>query len=165
MKTHLLKLFFACFAKWQHLNQNNTIDINTKGKTTISNMCDEGNKLIFVFKAVQVHTTTHCTVYRQEFLAALSLTPPLILKCPYQARKVSGHLYVCQNIAFLTVSYYFSIEFGAVPTVWYFTAFYFISSFTTIISPKLVCWSSGINRQLSIAVSFVVVNYSNRWCP
>ena len=51
-----------------------------------------------------------------------SLTlPRFIYKCLYQARVVNDHVYV----VLVTISLYtiFRLDFGAVPTVWYFISF------------------------------------------
>ena len=56
------------------------------------------------------------------------LTPTHLLKCLYQVRKVSGHVYVL-GISIFPLSTNFWLDFGTVSTVWYFrtvsTVWYF----------------------------------------
>ena len=62
-----------------------------------------------------------------------SLAQPLLLKCLYQARKVSGYVYVCFDFA----SFYliFLSDLGNVPPVWYFLFFilfvFYVETFKT----------------------------------
>jgi len=55
-----------------------------------------------------------------------SLSPPLFsLKCQYQVRKESGHVFVL-GVSILPPSTTLIFDFGTVPTVWYFV-FYILS--------------------------------------
>ena len=53
-----------------------------------------------------------------------SLTSPLLLKRLYQARKLSGHVFICMLwLSTLSLSMIFLLEFGPVQTEWYFLFF------------------------------------------
>jgi hypothetical protein len=69
----------------------------------------------------------------------------LLLKCLYQARKVSGHVYVWGNN--FASFWIFLLNFGTCPTVWYFL--FFILSFLSTVYQlvRLKPW------QLSIDIS------------
>ena len=58
-------------------------------------------------------TRTRVIVYKYyiEVRKELIITATLLLKCLYQVRKVSGHVFVCEGIDFDSL-YDFDIDFG-----------------------------------------------------
>jgi uncharacterized membrane protein len=62
-----------------------------------------------------------------------SLTPPLLLKSLYKARKVRGHVFVLR-VSILPLSTIFLLDYGTVPTVCYFVVFYFYDFIDPLIS-------------------------------
>jgi len=78
----------------------------------------------------------HIISLREEVWAQkISLTSTFLLKCQYQARKVSSHIYVCLGcIKFVSVSMIL-LDFRIVLTVWYF--FFFLSLYNVYFSIQM----------------------------
>lgn len=95
-----------------------------------------------------------------------SLSPPLLLKCRYQARKVNG---ICLLWVSCFASFY-DFDFGIVPTVLYSFVFQFIDTLIWFKHPFLIsgcCFSSFINFRfvllLHIRHFYYITNQNLDW--
>ena len=79
-----------------------------------------------------------------------SLTPPLLsLKCLYQFRKVSAHVFVVSNLPLSTILIF---NFGIVPTVLFLFLFYILLAYRWL-TPEVTVWRGIV--QLRNYLSFV----------
>jgi hypothetical protein len=83
-----------------------------------SNIITPSNTKAFCLKICKRHQT--------------SLTPPLLLKCLYQAKELSSHVFVCWGVSIFSLSTIFLLDVGIVPTVWYICVFLYFGIVPTV---------------------------------
>ena len=78
---------------------------------------------------------------REIWVHKTSLAPPLLMKCMYQTRKVSGHVFCESNVSIFPLSKIFLLDFETVLIVWYFLLFFYEERLCCLSRTKNYGWS------------------------
>ena len=117
----------------------------------------------FRYKINHILLTCMTASFHKEVWAyKTSLTPPLLsLKCLYQSRKVSAHVFVVSNLPLSTILIF---KFGIVPTVLFLFLFYILLAYRWL-TPEVTVWRGivQLRNYLSFVSFFSELEWNEKW--